>query len=344
MSEEKKAVSSASTIKLPTVSELLEAGAHFGHETKRWNPRFRDFIYTKRGGFHIINLEKTLEKFGEALKFIQSIAEKGGDIIIVGTKRQARDIVREEAVRCGAHFVVNRWVGGQVTNFETVGKGIENLRNIEKQLSGDISGLSQYDLSVLRREWARLDRLFGGVKQLAKRPDAVIIVDAHYENIAVKEARQAGVPIVAIVDSNTDFGLVDYPVPANDDAIKSLELFMKHFADVISAGYKGRGVKHEFTDYSKVGIKGVEDAVPSAKSDTPEAAPEQLQKKEEVSKPSVAAKKEVDPKSTSKKKVTAVKKTVKKAKTVKKKAVKKATVNKKTATKKKSAKKTTTKK
>lgn len=353
MSEDKKAVSVRTSLKLPTVSDLLEAGVHFGHETKRWNPRFRDFIYTKRGGFHIINLEKTLEKFEQALKFLQGVAERGGDIIVVGTKRQARDIAREEAIRAGIHFVINRWVGGQITNFETVGKGIKNLREIEEQLSGDISDFSQYDLSVLRREWGRLDRLFGGVKQLTKRPDAVIIVDAHYESIAVREARAAGVPIVALVDSNTDFSNIDYPIPANDDAIKSLELFMKYFADVISAGYAGKGVKHSFTDYSRVGInegaketsaeekaegKAPEEARPEEAADKKEVVTTKKDKQEEEKKEVATAKKIVK-----KAKKTVAKKSATKAKKTAKKAVRKTAAKKKAATK-KTTKKTTTKK
>lgn len=247
--------SSKDSIKLPTVKELLEAGAHFGHEVKRWNPKFSEFVYAKRGSFHIIDLEKTLEKLKQALEFVQKAAVDG-DIVMVGTKRQARDVVREEAIRCGAHFVVNRWVGGQITNFETIRKGINRLREIEKELGGeDIDKYTQQELSILRREWSRLDRLFGGVKTLEKLPDAVVIIDANYEKIALKEASKGGVSIVAMVDSNTDPNDIDYPIPANDDAIKSVQLFVRYIADAILAGNKGKGVQHEFKDLGRVGVK-----------------------------------------------------------------------------------------
>ncbi|MBN2015965.1 30S ribosomal protein S2 [Candidatus Dojkabacteria bacterium] len=242
------------SIKLPTVKELLEAGVHFGHETKRWDPEFGEFIYTKRENFHIINLERTLEKFEEALEFLAKTAQ-GGDILIVGTKRQARDVVKEEAVRCGAHFVINRWVGGLISNYDTVHKSIKKLQDLEEKLSGDIKKYSQQRLAVMRREWGRLDRLYQGIKKLNKVPDAVVIIDAKYEKIVVREARSVGLPIVALVDSNTSPRRIEYPIPANDDAIKSVELMVKYIAQAILAGNKGKGVRHVFRDYSHVGIK-----------------------------------------------------------------------------------------
>jgi small subunit ribosomal protein S2 len=243
-----------SSIKIPTVRELLEAGAHFGHETKRWNPNYAEFIYTKRDKFHIIDLEKTLKKFKEALEFIQKVAPKG-NILIVGTKRQARDIVREEAIRCGAHFVINRWVGGTISNFPRISKSIEKLRKIEEKLKGDVKKYTQQQLAVLRREWARYDRLFGGIKKLEKLPDVVIIIDAKYEKMTVRELKSAKIPIIAVVDSNTNPKGIDYPIPANDDAIKSVELLVKYISDAILKGNRGRGVRHEFEDLSMVGIK-----------------------------------------------------------------------------------------
>lgn len=251
-----KTTTKKTAVQLPTVKDLLEAGAHFGHETKRWNPQYAEFIYTKRGGFHIIDLENTCRRLGEASVFLQKAA-KGGDIIMVGTKRQARDIVREEAIRCGAHFITNRWVGGLVTNFEVVHRGIKRLREIEEKLGGDLEGLTQQNLSVLRREWARLERLFGGVKTLDKLPSAIVVIDAYYERIAVRESKGAGIPVVVLVDSNTDPTGIDYPVPANDDAIKSVQLFTRCFAEAILAGNQGKGVKHEFKDFERVGVKEV---------------------------------------------------------------------------------------
>ncbi len=241
-------------IKLPTVKELLEAGVHFGHETKRWNPEFRDYIFGKRGNFHIINLEKTLECLDKALRFLVEISAKG-EILMIGTKRQARYIVKDEAVRCGAHFIVNRWIGGLITNFDEVQKSIKKLRDIENILSGDLGNYTQQQLSVLRRKWARLERLYGGVKTMEQIPIAAFVIDANYERIPVKELSGAGIPIVALVDSNTNPELVDYPIPANDDAIKSINLFVMYVADAILAGNMGKGVKHEFKDLSNVGIE-----------------------------------------------------------------------------------------
>lgn len=241
-------------VNLPSVKKLLEAGAHFGHETKRWHPAYKKYIFTKRGDFHIIDLEKTLEKMQEALDFITEQASKG-EILIIGTKRQARDIVRQEAIRCGAHFVINRWVGGLITNFDEIQKSIRRLRKTEKILSGNVDEYSQQRLSVLRKEWARLDRLFGGVKTMERLPQAVVVIDAMYERIPVREVKTSEIPIVGLVDSNTNPKDIDYPIPANDDAIKSVRLFVTYIADAILMGNKGKGVEHEFEDYSMVGIK-----------------------------------------------------------------------------------------
>jgi small subunit ribosomal protein S2 len=339
---EKVKSKSASTakVKLPTVKELLEAGVQFGHETKRWDPRFAEFVYTKRDKFHIIDLEKTLEKFEEALRFLHDVAKKGGEIMFIGTKRQARDILKDEAVRCGAHFVVNRWVGGTLTNFERVDKSIKKLVKLEEDLSGDISKYSQFQLSNLRREWARLDRLFGGVKQMEKLPEAVVIIDAKYEKLAIRELKKSGLPIVSIVDSNTDPRGIDYPIPGNDDAIKSLELLIGYIADAISKGYKGKGIKHEFIDLSMVGIKeedvaekvegkGTENQS-SREPEKPIKGKGEIKRKEEKTKRKPKAKKK---KSTEKKKTKTVKKVSKRKKT------KKATKSKKTGTKKAKSKK-----
>jgi len=303
-----KKVTKKTTSKLPTVKELLEAGAHFGHETKRWNPKFEEFIYTKRGVFHIIDLEKTLAKLEEAMNFLQSVASKGDDIIFLGTKRQARDIVQEEAIRCGAHFVVNRWVGGLITNFDTVRKGIKRLREVEKMLSEDLDEFSQQELAVLRREWGRLERLFGGVKTLDKLPDAIVTIDACYERIAIKESKKGGVRIVALVDSNTDPAGIDYPVPGNDDAIKSVCLFAKYFADAVLAGNKGKGVKHDLRNFERVGVKEVVEDKKEEKEEKEEKKKKRLSKKKEPKELKTQKKK------SSKKKVKSKRKIVKKAK------------------------------
>lgn len=255
-----------SKIKLPSLKELLEAGVHFGHETKRWSPNYKEYIYTKRGNFHIIDLDKTLDRFQKALKFISEKADS--DILMVGTKRQARDIVKEEAVRCGIHFVTNRWVGGLFTNFKEISKGIKRLRELEGILDGDLEGLSQQKLSVLRKEWGRLVRLFSGVRYLDSIPDLIVIFDTNYEKIVFREARKAKIPIVAIVDSNTDPNGIDYPIPANDDAIKSIRLFAQYIADTIIENRKGKGINHEFKDFTSVGIKEIDKKLAERKNKT----------------------------------------------------------------------------
>lgn len=281
-----KATKSAA-LKLPTVKDLLEAGAHFGHEVKRWNPRFGEYVYTKRGNFHIVDLDKTLQKLAEALKFLQEVS-KDGEIVMIGTKRQARDFVKEAAVRSGTHFIINRWVGGLITNFEVVHKGIKRLQEVEKILGGDITEFSQQQLSILRREWGRLNRLFGGVKTLDKLPEAVVVIDGYYEKVAIREAKRAGIPVVALVDSNTDPTNIDYPVPANDDALKSVRLFTNFFADAILAGNQGKGIKHEFKDFERVGVKS-----PSKSSDALDDLESSEQSKEENGENKVEKRKKV---------------------------------------------------
>jgi len=241
------------SISIPTVKEMLEAGVHFGHETKRWNPSFREYIFDKRGKFHVIDLEKTVENLKKALKYLVDISSKK-EILFVGTKRQARDIMKEEATRCGAHFITNRWVGGLLTNFEIIHKGIRKLRKVEEKLSGNLKEYTPQELSVQRREWGRLDRLFGGVKFLDELPGVIVLIDPRFEWITVKEARVAKIPVVAVVDSNSNPNLVDYPVPGNDDAIKSIQLFSKVLADAVLVGNKGKGVQHVLADFSKVGV------------------------------------------------------------------------------------------
>ncbi len=287
-----KSKTARTSIKLPTTKDLLEAGAHFGHETKRWHPNYEKYIYTKRGGFHVIDIEKTLSLLKEALAYLEKVSGSGS-VLFVGTKRQARDIVEEEAIRSGAYFITNRWVGGLLTNFETVHKGIKRLRELESILEGDVSEYSQQILSQLRKEWGRLKRLYGGIKNLDDHPKAVVIFDPKYERIAVREAKLKEVPIISLVDSNTDPTGIDYPVPANDDAIKSIQLFMKAFADAVLAGNKGNGVKHNLKDYSHVGISD-KSKKSKAKKDT-----KKVEKKEKKIRTKVSKKK---PKSTKSKK------------------------------------------
>lgn len=254
MNKSSKKKASMPKIELPTPKDLLEAGAHFGHETKRWHPKYEEYIYASRGEFHIINIEKTIEELEKALKFLAKTASRN-EVLFVGGKRQAREFVKQGAVEAGAHFIVNRWAGGLLTNFNMIKKSIKQLRELEEVLSGDLDEFTQQELAVLRREWGRLNRLFGGVKNMTRPPGAVVIIDAHYESIALRESIKKGIPIVALIDSNTDPSNIDYPVPANDDALKSVKLFMEYFVKAVKAGNRGKGVQYDFRDYSKVGIK-----------------------------------------------------------------------------------------
>jgi len=239
--------------KLPEISELLEAGVHFGHETKRWNPAYGEFIFSTRGKFHIINVEKTLEKMKEALEALVE-ASKKGEILFVGTKRQARELLRECAIACGAHFVINRWPGGLLTNFEVISKGIERLRKLEENFENKANDYNQAELSVYRRRWGRLDRLFSGVKSMTRLPSAILVVDSHFEKNAVREAKIKNIPVIALVDSNSDPNMVDFPIPANDDALKSIQLFAKYFVENINS-FGVKRVAYEYKDFSKIGIE-----------------------------------------------------------------------------------------
>ena len=303
---------------LPDIKDLLEAGVHFGHESKRWDPNFNKYIFAKRDKFHIIDLEQTITCLEKALNFLKKAAGQG-EVLFIGTKRQARDFVKEGALECGAAYVVNRWPGGFFTNFPVILKSMKKLIDIETTLEEKSFELSQQDLSILRREWARLDRLFSGVKLLTRVPSCMVVIDANFEKIAVREARKKGIKVVALVDSNTDPSTVDFPIPANDDALKSIELFMSYFKNAVLEGNKGNGLKHVIKDFSKVGIKEAKDIEKN---------------KEEIKGKEVEIKEEI--------KIDNKKDGVEKVKKVSKKSVKKKSV--KSAKKKSAVKKTTRKK
>ena len=256
MLEEKSSRKSTPTAKfdIPTMKQMLDAGVQFGHPVQKWNPKMEKFIYTKRQGFHIFNLLKTQEYLEKAMQFLADAASKG-EIVFVGTKRQAADIVKQEAVRCGAHFVVNRWVGGMFTNFDLIQKSLDNLTEIEKQFIEGVANRTKQEVMWMKREWQKLERLYEGVRKLKVKPAAMVVVDSHFEYAAIKEAKIMGVPVVSIVDTNSDPDLVMHPVPGNDDALGSLRLLMKCFADAVFAGNKGKGVNHEFKDYTTYDVE-----------------------------------------------------------------------------------------
>lgn len=221
-------------MKTPSLKELLEAGVHFGHETKRWNPKMASYIFTAKEKIHILDLEKTDEALKKATEFVKKVGEKNGKIIFLTTKKQATDIVKNEAERVGAMYLTVRWLGGLFTNFETLTKNIKKLTELEENSKNDI--YTKREQLLMSREAEKLNRVIGGIRTLEALPDAIFIVDSRKEMNAVLEAKKVGVPIVAIVDTNADPTLIDYPIPGNDDAIKAITILVKTIADSYEEG------------------------------------------------------------------------------------------------------------
>ena len=213
--------------------DLLDTGAHFGHVTRKWHPNYKPYILMEKNGVHIINLEETISAFNKAVNFIQGIVKKNGEVLFVGTKKQAKDIVQQEADRCGMFYIVERWLGGSLTNFTTIKKSIKRLKSLEKEGSRLYENLTKKETQMLNRERVKLSDQHRGIKDMRKPPDAVVVVDAQYEDTAIKEASSMGIPVVAIVDSNTDPDKVNFPIPANDDSLRTIQLLMGSIADAI---------------------------------------------------------------------------------------------------------------
>lgn len=223
-----------------SMKQLLEAGVHFGHQTRRWNPKMARYIFTERNGIYIIDLQKTVKKVDEAFNFVRNLSTEGGTMLFVGTKKQAQESVKEEAARCGMYFVNERWLGGMLTNFQTIQKRVDRLRALERmEAEGVFEVLTKKEVSALRHEMEKLERFLGGIKNMKKLPDALFIVDPRKERIAVAEARRLKIPIVAIVDTNCDPDEIDVVIPANDDAIRAVKLLTAKMADAIIEGQQG---------------------------------------------------------------------------------------------------------
>ena len=223
-----------------SMKQLLEAGVHFGHQTRRWNPKMERYIFTERNGIYIIDLQKTVKKVEEAYNFVRNIAENNGTVLFVGTKKQAQDSVKEEAERCGMHYINQRWLGGTLTNFETIQKRIDRLFELEKmEEEGVFEVLPKKEVILLNKEKARLEKFLGGIKNMRKLPDALFIIDHRKERIAVAEARKLGIPIVAIVDTNCDPDEIDVVIPGNDDAIRAVKLLTAKMADAVIEAHQG---------------------------------------------------------------------------------------------------------
>ena len=220
-----------------TMKELLEAGVHFGHQTRRWNPKMKEYIFGARNGIYIIDLQKTLRKLREALAFTSELSAQGGTVLFVGTKRQAQEVIAEEAGRCGMFFVNQRWLGGTLTNFATIRKSLARLRDLEEAATnGDGVKVTKKEAAQLEKERVRLEKSLSGIKTLDRLPQALFIVDPHAEKIAVAEANKLGIPVIAVVDTNCDPEPIDHPIPGNDDAIRAIKLFAGRIADAVIDG------------------------------------------------------------------------------------------------------------
>ena len=224
-----------------TIKQLLEAGVHFGHPTKKWNPKMAEFIFTQRNGIHIVDLQKTVKKFEEAYNYVSEVAQENGTILFVGTKKQAADTVREEAQRCGMFYTNNRWPGGMLTNFQTIRKSIKRLKDLEKmQADGTFDLLPKKEVAKKLKEIEDLEKSYGGIKEMTTLPSCVFIVDTRKERNAVLEAKKLGIPVVAIVDTNCDPDDADYIIPGNDDAIRAIKLIAGALADAVIAAHGGQ--------------------------------------------------------------------------------------------------------
>ena len=220
-----------------TMRQMLEAGVHFGHQTRYWNPRMAPYIFGARGKIHIINLEKTLPLFTDAMNFLSGLAQKRGTVLFVGTKRSARDSLKEEAARCGMPYISQRWLGGMLTNFRTVKQSVSRLKELETMATdGSYERLVKHEVLGLVREKEKLEKSLGGIKEMNRLPDALFVIDIGHEDIAIKEAKKLGIPVIAVVDTNYDPALVDYAIPGNDDAIRAVQLYASAAADAVLEG------------------------------------------------------------------------------------------------------------
>jgi small subunit ribosomal protein S2 len=225
------------------MKQLLEAGVHFGHQTKRWNPKMAQYIFGQRNGIYIINLEKTAERLESACDFLRGIASKGEYVLFVGTKKQAKDAVIEESQRCGMYSVTERWLGGLLTNFGTIKTSVKRMKDLElMKTDGSIDSLTKKERAGLEKEWMKLHKNLAGVSEMKKFPGAVVIVDPKKEDTAAREAKKLGIPIIALIDTNSDPDKIDYPIPGNDDAIRAIKLVLAVLADSILEGRKKLGV------------------------------------------------------------------------------------------------------
>ena len=236
-----------------SMKQLLEAGVHFGHQTRRWNPKMAPYIYTERNGIHIIDLQKSVGKVDEAYKAISDIASEGGTILFVGTKKQAQDSIKEEAERCGMFYVNERWLGGMLTNFKTIQQRIKRLNKIEEMSQdGTFDVLPKKEVIQLKKEWDKLEKNLGGIKNMKQLPDAIFIVDPKKERICVQEAHSLHIPLIGIADTNCDPEELDYVIPGNDDAIRAVKLIVAKMADAVIEANQGEAATAEDSEAADV--------------------------------------------------------------------------------------------
>jgi small subunit ribosomal protein S2 len=243
--------------------DLLSTGAHFGHVTSKWHPNFKPYILMEKNGVYIINLEETIAAIEKAQAFIREVVSKNGEILFIGTKKQARDIVQQEADRCRMFYVVERWFGGTLTNFVTIKKSIKRLQMLEKEGSSIYENLTKKEIQQLNRERIRLSDQHRGIKDMRRLPDALVVVDANYETTAVKEAKRLEIPVIALVDTNTDPTPIDYPIPANDDSLRTIQIIISALADAVLDARNASKEKNSGSEAKEKAAKPVEEAIPA---------------------------------------------------------------------------------
>jgi len=259
---------------VPTVSmqQLIEAGAHFGHQTHRWNPRMKPYIFGSRNGVHIIDLSQTVPLMARALDFVSSTVRAGGKVLFVGTKRQAQDPIADAARRCGQHFVNHRWLGGMLTNWRTISQSIKRLKSLEEQLSGEIAGLTKKEVLQLTRERDKLEMSLGGIRDMGGIPDVMFVIDANKEELAIKEAGVLGIPVVAVLDTNVDPKGIAFPIPGNDDAARAVRLYCEAVGQAASRGHD-EGVVDSGADIGSMDAPPAEQPVAEAPVEVSAEAP-----------------------------------------------------------------------
>ncbi len=255
---------------VPSVKEILKTGLQFGHNASRWNPKMSDYIYASKNNIHIVDVIQTRDLLEKAVNFLKATAGEN-NVLFVASKRQAADIVEEHAQRVGAFYIVNRWPGGLFTNFQMVKQSLNRLKDLEKSFEEGVEGRTKYEVTQMKNEWDRLNRLYRGVKEMEKLPSAIVVIDPGYERVAIREARLLDIPVVALADTNCDPDVVDYLIPGNDDALKSISMVVEVLADAVLTGNGGKGVKHNIKDYSEYNVELIK-AAGDSEEETEEVA------------------------------------------------------------------------